>query len=290
MTSIVENSRIKKLMGLIKEDEIIRNTLTSSSLKNSKDFKNKFITVLRNIFTPLGYWGTADIPAIGCYTFTGIVGIYTFTDYSKKMNVPSSNWSVLNFFTTSGVVLDSLLKSFRVETTEDETIDNFVKYLKEYIENNLYTDKIESLVIKNLEKIKTGFTSEKVVFDILTKELKLSGNINFCPGGKSDANKGVDFILTLNNLNATFQVKPLVFLNDYKTFFEVLTQKFPSSGYDVDDVDYLIFINEKKGVYYIFENQKDLNISIGLKSKKGFTYDKVIFKTPPIKPQEIVFK
>jgi hypothetical protein len=290
MASIVENSRIKKLMGIIKEEELIRNVLTSDSLKNNKDFKSKFLGVLKEIFIPLGNWGTADNPAIDCYTFNGVIGVHTFTDYSQKMNVPNSNWSVINFFITSGVVLDSLLKSFRAETTVDETVDNFIDYVKEYIKNNLHTDKIENLAIENLKKIRFGFESEKSVFDTLINTLKLPGNINFCPGSKSDAKQGVDFILTKGDAKATFQVKQLLFLNDNKTSFEVLTKKYPASGYDLNDVDYLIFVNTKKNIYYIFENESDLKITTGIKSKKGFIYDKVIFKSGPIKPEEIKFK
>ena len=81
-----------------------------------------------------------------------------------------------------------------------------------------------------------------------------------------------------------------MFLNDNKTSFDVLTQKYPASGYDVNDVDYLIFVNKTKGIYYIFENDSDLKITTGIKSKKGLIYDKVIFKSGPIKPEEIKFK
>jgi hypothetical protein len=38
------------------------------------------------------------------------------------------------------------------------------------------------------------------------------------------------------------------------------------------------------------ENDTDLKIYNDMKSKKGFIYDKVVFSSLPVKPEEIVFR
>ena len=85
MMSILENNRIKKMMGLLKEDEIIRNVLTSSGLKNDFTFKKDFNAMLKKTFSKTGNWGTANNPQINCFTNEIIVGKITekITDIKK---------------------------------------------------------------------------------------------------------------------------------------------------------------------------------------------------------------
>jgi len=288
--SIIENNRIKKMMGLLKEDEIKRNVLTSNGLKNNFTFKKKFLDMLERIFSKTGNWGTADNPQINCYTNTQVIGIYTFNDYSSRFNIPGSNWSVINFFNTSGIVLDQLLEKFR-RTDLDETVDNFLAFIEEFINEKLNTSEFEELVISNLRAISKGIQDENASFEYLKKELKLQGVINFCPGSKMDTRKGEDFILEKNGMKARFQVKPLLFMNRYGTITEILTKKYPTQGYSKSDIDYIIFYKNKTKELVIMENDDDIKITNDMVSKKtNIIYDKVVFKSVPITPDQIVFK
>ena len=102
-TSILEHTRIRKMMGLIKE-ETTKSTFTAGDLRNNWDFKQGFLKMIKEVFEPQGNWGTADVPDIDCYTNEGVINVYTFSDYSEKENVPSSNWSIINFFNTNAAV------------------------------------------------------------------------------------------------------------------------------------------------------------------------------------------
>jgi len=288
--SILENNRIKKMMGLLKEDEIKRNVLTSNGLKNNYYFKDNFNMMLKRIFSGTGNWGNANNPQINCFTNNGVIGVYTFSNYSKTFNVPNSNWSIINFFNTSGVVLDQLLDKFR-KTDIDENIDNFLNYVDEFIKQKLNTSEFEELVISNLRAISKGIKDENESFEYLKNQLKLQGNINFCPGSKMDTRKGEDFILEKNGKKARFQVKPLLFMNRYKTITEILTKKYPTQGYNKSDIDYIIFYKNKTKELVIMENDDDIKITNDLVSKKtNIIYDKVVFKSVPITPNQIVFK
>jgi hypothetical protein len=288
-TSILEHSRIKKMMGLISEQDIKRDLLSSNGLKNNQHFKNKFLLMLKSIFEPTGTWGTANKPEIDCYTNFGVIGIYTFTDYSERLKCPKSNWSVINFFNTSGLVLDSLLQKFR-RTDLDETVDNFLDFINEFIREKKGTSEFEELVIMNLRAITKGSVSENEVYKDIKDKLKLSGEFNFCPGSKTDTKGGQDFILEKNGLKATFQVKPLMFYNKLGMKTEVFTKKYPTKGYNIDKVDYIIFHNQQKNEYIILENDTDIKIQNDLTSKKGFVYDKVLFNSIPINVEEIRFR
>jgi len=290
MMSILENNRIKKMMGLLKEDEIIRNVLTSSGLKNDFTFKKDFNVMLKRTFSKTGNWGTANNPQINCFTNNGVIGVYTFNDYSSRFNIPGSNWSVINFFNTSGVVLDQLLEKFR-RTDLDETVDNFLAFIEDFINEKLNTSEFEELVLSNLRAISKGIQDENESFEYLKKELNLQGTINFCPGSKTDTRKGEDFVLERNGLKARFQVKPLLFANRYVTITEILTKKYPTQGYSKSDIDYIIFYKNKTKELVIMENDDDIKITNNITSKKGnVIYDKVIFKSVPITPNQIVFK
>jgi hypothetical protein len=288
--SLIETSRIKKMMGIIKEDEIKKNTLSSSYLKNNFKFKNEMLGIFEKIFKPMNKWGKADNPSIDCYTNDGIIDIYSFTDYSRRMKVPSSKWSVINFFNTSGLVLDKLLDKFRQQTEVDETIENFLLFIEEFIRTKLNTTEFEELVIMNLRAITKGIRGEKEVFTILKNATGADGNMNFCPGSSSDTKKGEDIVLTKENKKATFQVKPLLFVRKSDNKTEIFTKKYPYRGYNKENIDYLVFYNEQTKEMIILENDSDLRIFTNNKSKKGTTYDKVIFNTLPLNPDEIVFR
>lgn len=287
--SILEHSRMKKMMGLISEENIKRNVLSSNGLKNNQDFKNKFLSMLKSIFEPTGNWGTANNPEIGCYTNTGVIGIYTFSDYSEKFNCPKSDWSLINFFNTSGFVLDSLLQKFR-NTDLDENVDNFLKFVNEFIKVKKGTSEFEELIIMNLKAIVKGTVSENEVYKDIKNKLKLTGEFNFCPGSKTDTKSGQDFVLEKRGLKAKFQVKPMIGYTKLGMKTEVITKKYPKYGYSMTNVEYIAFHNPQKNEYIILENDDDLKIQNDLVSKKGFVYDKVVFNSIPINAEEIRFK
>ena len=284
-TSVIELDRIKKMMGLITESETQKSSFTSSDLRNNRMFKDKFLEITKRVFNKTGNWGTADNPSIDCYTNEGVINVYTFSDYSDKYNVPNSNWSLINFFNTNRIVLDELIKMFD-KTTLEKTIDNFLLFIEELFETKLNTKEFEDLVLTNLKMIKKGINDEVLTFKELVNVLKIDGELMFCPGSKKDTRKGVDFILTKGGKTATFQVKPLFFINEFPEATNIIVKDYPQKGYEKNNVDYIIF--KKDDTFYIMENDI-VNIKT-IKTKIGTELKGLLFKSLPLKPDEIVFK
>ena len=250
-TSIIELDRIKKMMGLITESETQKSSFTSNDLRDNRMFKDKFLEITKRVFNKTGNWGTADNPSIDCYTNEGVINVYTFSDYSDKYNVPSSNWSLINFFNTNRIILDELIKMFD-KTTFEKTIDNFLLFIEELFETKLNTKEFEDLVLTNLRMIKKGIGGEVKVFKDLKEKLKINGSIMFCPGSNTDTRKGIDFILTKGDKSASFQVKPYIFINKFPNATNIIVKDYPLKGYGKNNVDYIIF--EKGNDFYIMEN------------------------------------
>jgi len=284
-TSIIELDRIKKMMGLISENETQKSKFTSSDLRNNRMFKDKFLEITKRVFNKTGNWGTADNPSIDCYTNEGVINVYTFSDYSDKYNVPSSNWSLINFFNTNRIILDELIKMFD-KTTLEKTIDNFLLFIEELFETKLNTKEFEDLVLTNLRIIKKGIGGEVKVFKDLKEKLKINGSIMFCPGSNSDTRKGIDFVLTKGDKSASFQVKPYIFINKFPNATNIIVKDYPLKGYGKNNVDYIIF--EKGNDFYIMEN--DVTRIKKIKTKTNTEVFGVYFKSLPLKPYEIVFK
>ena len=286
-TSILETTRIKKMMGLIKE-ETTKSSFTAGDLRNNRDFKKDFLKMLKEVFEPQGKWGTANVPKIGCYTNEGVINVYTFSDYSEKENVPSSNWSVINFFNTNTIVLTELIKRFN-RTEIEKTINNFIQFLKEMFTNDIDKPEFEELILKNIELLKGGITAEITVYNELKRALKLSGSFFFCPGSKVDTKKGEDFVLFDGDKKAVFQVKPMWYISRYGTNTEFKVRDYPLHGYPVRNIDYIVFNDQKENKFYIMENDNDIKIEKKI-SASGNEYYRVVFKDIPIKPEDIKFK
>lgn len=276
---------IKKLMGILKEDELKDANFSSGFLRNDKYFKKKFLEISKKVFDKTGNWGNANNPNIDCYTNDGIINIYTFTDYSKIYNVPESNWSIINFFNTNVIVLDELIKKFNKISVE-KTLDNFLLFIEDFFETKINTKEFEDLVIINLKTLSAGVKNEVETFKKIKDELNLDGSLNFCPGSKIDTKKGVDFTLSKNNKNATFQVKSFYYINKYAEYTNIITKEFPSHGYSKKIVDYIIFKN--KDDYYIMEN--DIFKIKEVKTKIGTKLHSLTFKSLPLDSEEIIFK
>ena len=285
-TSVIELNRIKKMMGLITESETQKSSFTSSDLRNNRMFKDKFLEITKRVFNKTGNWGTADNPSIDCYTHEGIINIYTFSDYSVKYNIPNSSWSLINFFNTNRIVLDELIKMFD-KTTLEKTIDNFLLFIEELFETKLNTKEFENLVLAILNAVKKGIGGETLVFKELTNKLNIEGNLTFCPGSKIDTKKGVDFVLTKNGKNATFQVKPYIYFNKFNEgITNIVLKDYPLKGYKKEDVNYIIFENGNE--FYIMEN--DVTRIKKVETKNGKVVFSLLFKSLPLQPDEIVFK
>lgn len=284
-TSVIELDRIKKMMGLITESETQKSSFTSSDLRNNRMFKQKFLEITKRVFNKTGNWGTADNPSIDCYTNEGIINVYTFSDYSDKYNVPSSNWSIINFFNTNRIILDELIKMFD-KTTLEKTIDNFLLFLEEFFETKLNTKEFENLVLTNLRMIKKGIGGEVKVFKDLKEKLKINGSIMFCPGSNADTRKGIDFVLTKGDKSASFQVKPYIFINKFPEATNIIVKDYPLKGYGKNNVNYIIF--EKGNDFYIMEN--DVTRIKKIKTKTNTEVFGIYFKSLPLRPNEIVFK
>ena len=286
-TSILEHTRMKKMMGLIKE-ETTKSPFTAGDLRNNWEFKKDFLKMIKEVFEPQGNWGTADVPDIDCYTNEGVINVYTFSDYSEKENVPNSNWSVINFFNTNSIILTELIRRFD-RTDIDKTIKNFLLFLKEMFINDINKPEFEELIVKNIELIKGGITAEVSVYKELKKVLKLNGSFFFCPGSKTDTKKGEDFILFKDDKKAVFQVKPMWYISSYANITEFKVRDYPLKGYSIENIDYIVFNDQKENKFYIMENDTDIKVEKKI-SAKGMEYYSVRFKDLPIKPEDIKFK
>lgn len=286
-TSILENTRIKKMMGLISE-ETTKSPFTAGDLRNNRDFKKDFLVMIKEVFEPQGNWGTGNVPQIKCYTNEGVINVYTFSDYSEKENVPNSNWSIINFFNTNSVILTELIRRFD-RTDIEKTIKNFILFLKEMFLNDINKPEFEELILTNIKLLKGGITSEITVFNELKKTLDLSGNFFFCPGSKIDTKKGKDFVLFKDGNKAVFQVKPMWFISSYGNLTEFKVRDYPLHGYSVDNIDYIVFNDQKNNKFYIMENDTDIKVEKKIPAK-DVEYYSVVFRNKPIKPEEIKFK
>lgn len=286
-TSILEHTRMRKMMGLIKE-ETTKSSFTAGDLRNNWEFKKEFLKMMKEVFEPQGNWGTADVPDIDCYTNEGVINIHTFSDYSEKEKVPNSNWSVINFFNTNSIILTELIKRFD-RTDIEKTIKNFLLFLKEMFINDINKPEFEELIVKNIQLLKGGITGEVTVYNELKRILKLGGSFFFCPGSKLDTKKGEDFILFKNGKKAVFQVKPMWFISKYGNITEFRVRDYPLKGYSTENIDYIIFNNQKENKFYIMKNDTDIKIEKKI-SVKGVEYYNVKFKDLPIKPEDITFK
>ena len=286
-TSILENTRIKKMMGILKENTS-KSPFTAGDLRNDKEFKSDFLKMVKEVFEPQGNWGTANKPQIGCFTNSGVINKYTFSDYSEKENVPNSNWSIINFFYTNSVVLTELIRRFDM-TDIEKTIKNFLLFLKEMFINDIDKPEFEELIITNLNLIKNGIITEITVYKELKNTLGLSGNFFFCPGSKADTKKGEDFTLIKDNKKAVFQVKPMWFISRYGSNTEFKVKDYPLHGYSVDKVNYIVFNDSKSNKFYIMENDTEIKVEKKI-SANGNEYYSIYFKDIPIKPEDIKFK
>lgn len=286
-TSILENTRIKKMMGLISE-ETTKSPFTAGDLRNNRDFKQGFLKMIKEVFEPQGNWGTADVPEIDCYTNIGVINIYTFSDYSEKEKVPKSNWSVINFFNTNSIILTELIKRFD-RTEIEKNINNFLLFLKDMFLNDINKPEFEELIVKNIQLLKGGIIGEITVYDELKKTLNLGGSFFFCPGSKLDTKKGEDFVLFKGDKKAVFQVKPMWFISKYGNTTEFKVRDYPIHGYSVKSINYIIFNDSKNNIFYIMENDSDIKNEKKI-STKGIEYYSVKFKSQPIKPEEIKFR
>lgn len=285
--------RIKNLMLLSEDDNqlelpfddenVIKNVLTSDNLKNSRNFKDLFNKLKKEVFLPRKEYGTADNPLIDCYTNEGIIGTYTFTDYSVEYNLPHSNWSIINFFNTNTDVLDKLLEEYRKIRKKEETEENFILFMKYYFNKTLGTPEFEELVKLNISTLSRGIVREVIVFDKIKQGLKVEGMFNFCPGSKTDTRKGVDFVLG----GKRFQIKPMTGYSTGGGKTIVYTKGFPQKGYGPDEVDYIVFQQSQTSEMIIMDNTKKHTIEVGITSKKGFKYDKVTYESLPLNITDI---
>ena len=286
-TNILEHTRMRKMMGLIKE-ETTKSTFTAGDLRNSWDFKQGFLEIVKEVFEPQGNWGTADVPDIGCYTNEGVINIYTFSNYSEKEKVPNSNWSVINFFNTNSIILTELIRRFD-RTDIEKTIKNFLIFLKQMFINDINKPEFEELIVRNIQLIKGGITTEVTVYNKLKRILNLNGSFFFCPGSKSDTKKGEDFVLFDGDKKAVFQVKPMWYISRYGTTTEFRVRDYPQKGYLPEKIDYIIFNDNNEDKFYVMENDTDIKVEKKI-SAKGNEYYNVKFKGLPIKPEDIKFR
>ena len=79
------------------------------------------------------------------------------------------------------------------------------------------------------------------------------------------------------------------YVSKYGNITEFKVRDYPLKGYAIENIDYIVFNDQKENNFYIMENDVDIKIKKKI-STKGLEYYSVIFIGKPIKPEEINFK
>ena len=79
------------------------------------------------------------------------------------------------------------------------------------------------------------------------------------------------------------------YVSKYGNITEFRVRDYPLKGYAIENIDYIVFNDQKENKFYIMENDADVKIEKKI-SAKGLEYYNVKFKNLPIKPEDIKFK
>lgn len=180
-----------------------------------------------------------------------IVDVNNSSDPLYNTNVNGQVWSILNFFDTNPKVIKQLLNWYYDTDPQQVSLDDFKSWIVEN-QNDLFDGiKLKVLVNLNFESYNKGTETENYAINHLINKLNVSPDKiqQFCAGTGRDRKQGVDFIITKNGVESTFQVKPLSGIKTDESSFIISTYKMKNYS---KKVKYLIFANKQD--FYIFEN------------------------------------
>lgn len=228
-------------------------TLFSDDLKKMNSGFPKFLTELlfEKFKNNLGYNKYIGSPAT-CESNIGlIVDVDDPSDPLYNTNIDGQVWSILNFFDTNPKVIDQLLNWYYDNDPQKVSLDDFKSWLVINKDDLFDGVKLKVLVDLNLKSYNNGTKTENYAIDHLINKLNVSPDriIQFCAGSIKDRHNGIDFIITKNGVESTFQVKPFSRIQTNESTFIISTYKMKNYG---TKVQYLIFTNQND--FYIFKN------------------------------------
>ncbi len=211
---------------------------------------------LKDVYKPLGFWGSIQNPDNNCETGEGVIRAYPHL-------AGEDEWSILNRFDTNTKVRDRIKQIFLEknpgqELTSSSLID-FIENNKKELFNGDYTDELVAL---NKSTIESGNRNEKFAIDVLKKYFGDTGIIKrFCSGDVRDTLKGMDLSVEVGSGSFHVQVKPFEEVKSYvdeenaDTYFQLKTYYNPSK-YSEKNVDIIFFVNFDSQKYILFANNK----------------------------------
>ena len=211
---------------------------------------------LKDVYKPLGFWGSIQNPDNNCETGEGVIRAYPHL-------AGEDEWSILNRFDTNTKVRDRIKQIFLEknpgqELTSSGLID-FIENNKKELFNGDYTDELVAL---NKSTIESGNRNEKFAIDVLKKYFGDTGIIKrFCSGDVRDTLKGMDLSVEVGSGSFHVQVKPFEEVKSYvdeenaDTYFQLKTYYNPSK-YSEKNVDIIFFVNFDSQKYILFANNK----------------------------------
>ena len=211
---------------------------------------------LKDVYKPLGFWGSIQNPDNNCETGEGVIRAYPHL-------AGEDEWSILNRFDTNTKVRDKIKQIFLEknpgqELTSSSLID-FIENNKKELFNGDYTDELVAL---NKSTIESGNRNEKFAIDVLKKYFGDTGIIKrFCSGDVRDTLKGMDLSVEVGSGSFHVQVKPFEEVKSYvdeenaDTYFQLKTYYNPSK-YSEKNVDIIFFVNFDSQKYILFANNK----------------------------------
>lgn len=211
---------------------------------------------LKDVYKPLGMWGSIQNPDNNCETGEGVIRAYPHL-------AGEDEWSILNRFDTNTKVRDRIKELFAAQNPGQEiTTSN----LMDFIENNKkqlfdgdYTDELVEL---NRVTIESGNRNEKFAIDVLQKYFGNRAIIKrFCSGDYRDTRKGMDISVEIGGSSFHVQVKPFEEIKSYvdednaDTYFQLKTFYNPTK-YSEKNVDIIFFVNFESQQYILFANNR----------------------------------
>lgn len=250
--------------------------------KEEDPIANHIRKCLKDVYKPLGNWGSIQDPDNNCQTGEGVINVYP--------HLPGEDeWSILNRFDTNTKVRDKIKQLFLTQNPEKEittkSLTDFIENNKKELFNGEYT---EELVQLNKTTIESGNRNEKFAIDILKNYFGDRAIIKrFCSGDVRDTKKGMDISVEIGGSSFHIQVKPYEevksFIDDEngETFFQVKTYYNPTK-YSEKNVDMIFFVNFDRQEYILFSNKRSNIVSKSVSSVnfyEPYLLTNIVFKT-----------
>jgi len=211
---------------------------------------------LKDVYKPLGMWGSIQNPDNNCETGEGVIRAYPHLAGEEE-------WSILNRFDTNTKVRDRIKELFTAQNPGKEittsSLMDFIENNKKQLFDGDYTDELVEL---NRVTIESGNRNEKFAIEVLQKYFGNRAIIKrFCSGDYRDTKKGMDISVEIGGSSFHVQVKPFEEIKSYidednaDTYFQLKTFYNPAK-YSEKNVDIIFLVNFESQQYILFANNR----------------------------------